>query len=42
MLFTNDDVNRRWAGYVVIQKNTFHGPYSDAVIGMAAQKTLVA
>jgi hypothetical protein len=40
MIFTNDDVNRRWSGYVVVYNCTFRGPYQDAVIGMAAQKSL--
>jgi len=41
MVFTNDDVDRRRAEYLVFYRNTFCGSYRDAVIGMAAAKTLI-
>ena len=36
MIFTNDDVDRRWPGYLVFANNHFSGSYADAAIGMSA------
>ena len=42
MVFTNDDVDRRWGGYLIFANNTFEGTYSDAAIAMGAAQTLIA